>query len=320
LVNANGGVHGRTIQFKYLDDAYNPTQTVSVVKQLVLQDKVYAIVGGLGTPTHTKVVDFLNSERVPDLFVSSGCRCWDDPGKHPYTYGWQPDYVVEGKILGQYVKQTFAGKKVAYFYQDDDFGMDGVSGLDKYIDASQVVTRQTYQPGNIDITPQMTAIARAKPDVVVLFTIPAYTALFRLGALKAGISPTMVVSNVGSDAVTLSGLLEAFAKQGGVKVNGSQLIEGIVTDGYLPALGDSSNSWVKLFQSVREKYGKGLPWDGNVAYGMALAYTFVQALQAAGANPTRQSIVDALNNGGLKGPGLTPFRFSKQSHAGYTGT
>ncbi|HEY2985279.1 MAG TPA: ABC transporter substrate-binding protein, partial [Jatrophihabitantaceae bacterium] len=102
-VNANGGVNGRKVTLKYLDDAYNPTQTVTLTKQLVLQDKVFAVIGALGTPTHTKVVDFLNSERVPDLFVASGCSCWDQPKAHPYTFGWQPDYVVEGKILGDYV-------------------------------------------------------------------------------------------------------------------------------------------------------------------------------------------------------------------------
>src|SRR5437588_5620455 len=126
-VNANGGVNGRKINLKYVDDAYNPTQTVTLTKQLVLQDKVFATVGSLGTPTHTKVVDFLNSSRVPDLFVASGCSCWDQPKTHPYTFGWQPDYTVEGKILGQYITQHFAGKKVAYFYQDDDFGRDGVA-------------------------------------------------------------------------------------------------------------------------------------------------------------------------------------------------
>ena len=117
------------------DDGYNPTNTVKVTKQLVLQDKVFAMLGGLGTPTHTKVVDFLNASRVPDLFVSSGCRCWDEPDKHPYTFGWQPDYTVEGKILGDYIKKNFAGKKVAYFCQDDDFGTDGAEGLDLYIPA-----------------------------------------------------------------------------------------------------------------------------------------------------------------------------------------
>ena len=317
--NANGGVYGRKVTLKYLDDAYNPAQTLTLTKQLVLQDKVFAMVGALGTPTHTKVVDFLNSERVPDLFVASGCSCWDQPSKHPYTFGWQPDYIVEGKILGQYISKTYPGKKVAYFYQDDDLGKDGVTGLDKYISQSLVVSRQSYEPGNTDVTAQVSAIARAKPDVVALFTIPQYTALFKLTSLKLGFNPTMVVSNVGSDPLTLSGLLEAFAKQGGATVNGNQLIEGVVSDAYLSPLGDTSNSWITLFKKVRDQYAPNLPFDGNVLYGMATAYTFLQVLKAAGQNPTRQSIVDAVEKGGLTGPGLVPYRYSKDSHAGFIG-
>jgi ABC-type branched-subunit amino acid transport system substrate-binding protein len=318
-VNDNGGVNGRKITLKYLDDAYNPTQTLTLTKQLVLQDKVFAVVGALGTPTHTKVVDYLNQQRVPDLFVASGCSCWDQPKQHPYTFGWQPDYVVEGKILGDYITKNYAGKKVAYFYQDDDFGRDGMKGLDTYLDKSLVVSRQPYQPGNTDVAAQVAAIARAKPDVVVLETIPAYTALFKLTALKLGFNPTMVVSNVGSDPITVSGLLENFAKQAGASVKGDQLIEGIVTDSYLPPIGDTSNSWVTLFKKVHDKYVPKLPFDGNVGYGMAYAYTFVQALQAAGKDPTRQKLVDALEKGGLAGPGLVPYRYSSSSHAGFTG-
>lgn len=317
-VNDNGGVNGRKVTLKYLDDAYNPTQTVTQTKQLVLQDKVFGLVGALGTPTHTKVVDYLNSERVPDLFVASGCICWDDPSKHPYTFGWQPDYTVEGKILGDYISKNFAGKKVAYFYQDDDFGRDGMKGLDKYL-AQNVVSRQPYQPGSTDVAPQVSAIARAKPDVVVLETIPAYTALFKLTALKLGFNPTIVVSNVGSDPITVSGLLENFAKQAGASVKGAQLIEGIVTDTYLPTLGDLSNSWIALFKKVHDKYVPKLPFDGNVVYGMAYAYTFVQVLQATGKKLTRQGVIDTLEKGGLAGPGLVPYRYSKQSHAGFTG-
>jgi ABC-type branched-subunit amino acid transport system substrate-binding protein len=319
-INANGGVNGRKIVYKYLDDGYNPTNTVNVVKQLVLQDKVFAIFSGLGTPTHTKVVDFLNSSRVPDLLVSSGCQCWDEPDKHPYTFGFQPDYVVEGKILGDYVKKTFAGKKIAYFYQDDDFGRDGVEGLDKIIDPSQVVSRQTYQTSNTDVAPQVSAIAQAQAEVVVMFTIPAFTALFRLTSLKLGFGPQLVVSNTGSDPITLTGLLESFAKQAGSTVEGTDLIEGIVTDGYLPSLGETDNSWITLFKKVHDQYIPKLPFDGNVLYGMAQAYTFAQALQAAGRNPTRQGIVEALERGGFAGPGLVPFRFGKDSHAGYTGS
>ncbi len=318
-INANGGINGRKITLKYLDDAYNPTQTVTLTKQLVLQDKVFALVGSLGTPTHTKVVDFLNSSRVPDLFVASGCTCWDQAKTHPYTFGWQPDYTVEGKILGQYITQHFAGKKVAYFYQDDDFGRDGVAGLDKYIPSNLVVGRQSYQPGNVDVSAQVAAIANAKPDVVVLETIPAYTALFKLTSLKLGFSPTLAVSNVGSDPITVQGLLQAFAKQAGATVQPDQLIEGIISDTYLPSLGDTSNSWITLFKKIHDQYLPKLPFDGNVGYGMASAYTFAQALAAAGKNPTRQGLIDALQKGNLAGPGLVPFRFSASSHAGYTG-
>jgi ABC-type branched-subunit amino acid transport system substrate-binding protein len=319
-VNANGGINGRKITLKYVDDAYNPTQTVTLTRQLVLQDKVFGMLGALGTPTHTKVVDFLNSERVPDLFVASGCACWDEPKQHPDTFGWQPDYTVEGKILGQYINQHFAGKKVAYFYQDDDFGRDGVKGLDKYIPGNQVTSRQPYQPGTTDITAQVTKIAQSKPDVVVLDTVPAYTALFKLTALKLGFSPTMVVSNVGSDPITLEGLVQADAKAVGSAIaQPDQLLDGIISDSYLPSLGDTSNSWIALFKKIHDKYVAKLPFDGNVEYGMALAYTFAQALKATGKNPTRQGVIDALQKGGLAGPGLVPFRYSAASHAGYTG-
>jgi ABC-type branched-subunit amino acid transport system substrate-binding protein len=318
-VNATGGVNGRKIIYKYVDDVYNPTQTVDVVHKLVLQDKVFAIFNGLGTPTHTKVVDYLNAQRVPDLFVASGCGCWDQPKAHPYTFGWQTDYIREGKILGQHIRQTLSGKKVAYFYQNDDFGQDGVKGLDKQIPASQVVARQSYQPGNTDIGPQAQAIAQSKADVVVLFTIPAYTALFRLAQLKLNSKAQLVVSNVGSDPTTLTGLLENFAKQAGAKLKGNPLIQGIITDSYGTPIGDTSNSWVQLFTKIHDQYIPKLPLDGNIAYGFGTAYTFVQALQAAGKNPTRQSLVQAIEKTKFTGPGLVPFAFSANSHAGYTG-
>jgi branched-chain amino acid transport system substrate-binding protein len=128
-VNAHGGIFGRKIVYKYLNDQYNPTLTSSVVHQLVLQDNVYAIFEGLGTPTHLAVAPFLNSEKIPDVFVASGCECWNSPSKWPDTFGWQIDYVREGKILGQYIEQHFKGEKVGFFWQDDEFGEDGVKGL-----------------------------------------------------------------------------------------------------------------------------------------------------------------------------------------------
>jgi ABC-type branched-subunit amino acid transport system substrate-binding protein len=314
-VNARGGVNGRKINLIYKDDGYNPTKTVSVVKQLVLQSKVFAIWGGLGTPTHTKVVSYLNSSRVPDLFVSSGCPCWDDGGSHPYTFGWQPNYTIEGKILGQYIKQHFAGKKVGVFYQDDDFGKGGLAGIQKEMPKSQIVSTQAYEPGNTNVAPQITAIQKAGAQVLVDFTIPAYTALGQLTSFKLGYKPQIVVSNVGIDPTTVGGLLKAFSKG---KAD-TALIEGAITDGYLPSTADRSNAWIRLFKQIHDQYDAKAPFDGNVVYGMASAYTFAQALKAAGKNPTRQALVNAVESSKFTGPGLVPFRYSKDQHGGYGG-
>jgi ABC-type branched-subunit amino acid transport system substrate-binding protein len=319
FINSNGGINGRNIIYKYVDDGYDPSKTVTQTKKLILTDKVFAIFNALGTPTHEQVVDFLNQQKVPDLFVASGCLCWDDKAKHPYTFGWQTDYTVEGKILGDYIKKNFAGKKIAYFYQNDDFGQDGVKGLDMEIPSSQVVTKQAYQVGNIDIKSQAQKLAASKADLVVSFSVPAYTALLKLNTLKLGYNPKLAVSNVGSDPITLSGLLEAFAKQGGAKVNGNQLTQGIITDAYISSPADPSNSWIQLFKQIHDKYISNLPFDGNVLYGMAVAYTFAEALKAAGSNPTRDGIVKAVEQGLPQGPGTVPFRFSGTSHAGFTG-
>ncbi|HEX3707186.1 MAG TPA: ABC transporter substrate-binding protein [Mycobacteriales bacterium] len=321
-VNAHGGINGRTINFKYLDDAYNPATTSTVVTKLVEQDKVFGIFEGLGTPTHEAVVNRLNQEKVPDLFVASGCLCWNNPSQDPETFGWLPDYTREGKILGQYVKQNFAGKKIGIFAQGDDFGQNGIKGFEDEIPASQIASIQQYDPTNTTITPLVKKLKDAGAQVVVSFTVPAFTALLKLTSLQLGFSPQLVVSSVGSDPVTLAGLITAFAKQGGTTLKGEDLIQGIVTDGYLPSAADPSNSWIKLFEKIYKKYmpAKTYPaFDGNIEYGMASAYTFAQALVAAGKNLTRADIVSAVEGGLTGGPNLVPYAYSSSDHSGITG-
>ncbi len=318
-VNAHGGINGRKIVYKYLDDAYDPSKTSSVVRQLVLQNGVFGVFNGLGTPTHLAVVDFLNAQKVPDVFVASGCVCWNQPQKYPWTFGYQLDYVREGKILGQYVAQHFKGKKVGYFYQDDEFGQDGVKGLDYEIPHSMVVSRQSYQPTNINVGPQVAALKAAGVQVIVSFSVTAFTALLKLNTLKLGYNPTLVVSNVGADPMTLGGLVEAYAKQGGAAVSGNALTTGIITDGYLPSVGDTTNSWIALFKKVHDTYDPKAPFDFNVLYGEAVAYTFVQAMLKAGKNPTRSSLVAAINGGLPQGPSSSPFAYSSSDHSGSTG-
>jgi branched-chain amino acid transport system substrate-binding protein len=317
-VNANGGIYGRKVVYKYLDDGYDPTKTASIVRQLVLQDSVYAIFNGLGTPTHLAAVSFLNSQKIPDVFVASGCDCWNAPSTYPETFGWQLDYISEGKILGQYIAQHFKGKKIGYFYQDDEFGMDGVKGLDYEIPSSMVVSRQTYVPTNVNVAPAVAALRASGAQVVVAFSIPAFTALLKLNSLKLGFNPTLVVSDVGSDPITLGGLVTAFAKQAGSTVNGNALINGIITDEYLPAL-STSDSWYVLFKKIHDQYDAKEPLDGNFFYGMSVAYTFVQAMLNAGRNPTRADLVSAIEKGLPQGPMVAPFAYSSTNHLGVTG-
>jgi ABC-type branched-subunit amino acid transport system substrate-binding protein len=317
-LNAQGGINGRKIHLIYKDDEYNPAKTVNVVHQLVLQEKVFGIFEGLGTPTHTKVVGFLNSSKVPDMFVASGCACWDDGATQPNTFGWQPNYTIEGKILGRYIKQHFAGKKIGVFYQDDDFGTGGLTGIKYELPVSQIVSAQPYQPGVTNVAPQISAIKASGAQVLVDFTTPIYTALGQLTSFTLGYKPQLVISNVGIDPTTVGGLLKTFSKGKA----GTELIEGAITDGYLPSTADLSNPWIALFKKVHNSYDASAPFDGNVEYGMANAYTLAQALQLAGKNLTRQGLVNAVNTTGSKltGPGLVPFRYSTSDHGGYGGT
>ena len=181
-VNASGGVHGRKITYKIMDDTYNPATTQQVVRELVLQDKVFAILNGLGTPTHTGVLDFLKTNRVPDLFVASGSRSWDQPDKYPGTFGFNVDYTVEGKILATHVKATQAGKKVCFLGQDDDFGRDALAGIEKIL--GPVAAKQSYVTSNPNVGPQMGALKQAGCQVVML-AAPGGIASLRFRRRKA---------------------------------------------------------------------------------------------------------------------------------------
>lgn len=315
-VNAQGGVNGRKIQFKYIDDMYNPANTPTVVRQLVLQDNVFAIVSGLGTPTHQTVLQYLNANRVPDLFVASGCDCWSNAQKYPYTFGYQTDYTIEAKILGKYVTDQFKGQKVAYIYQNDDVGQGALQGLRQEIPSSAVVAKQPYSVNDLTspsgLANQVSAVKAAGAQVVVLFTVNFGTASVLKSAAQIDYHPQFVVSNIGSDPPIVGGLLGS---------NNASLENGVISDNYLPSEFDMSNPWISLFKKIHDKYDASKPFDGNTVYGMSAGYLFVQALRSAGKNPTRQSLVDALNTKGssYRGPGLVPLGFTKNYHGGYLG-
>ena len=151
---------------------------------------------------------------------------------------------------------------------------------------------------------------------MVLYTIPAFTALTLLTAAGLHYNPKWVVSSVGADPTTLAGLVTTFSKGAA----GASLLNGIVTSGYLPATGDTSSPWITLFKQIHDKYINSLPFDGNVVYGMAVGYSFVQLMKKAGRNPSRQDVINALQSGQLdQGPGIVPFGYSSSNHLGYQG-
>jgi ABC-type branched-subunit amino acid transport system substrate-binding protein len=251
----------------------------------------------------------LKSNRVPDLFVASGALAWNQPDKYPYTFGYQPNYTVESKVLASYVKQTYAGQKVCFLGQNDDFGRDGLSGVEKILGPTGLAAKDTYVPTNVNVAPQIGKFKAAACTVVMLDTVPGFTALVLGTAAKLAYKPNWVVSSVGSDYRTLASRLGAA---------GTPLLDGLVGAGYLPSVDDESNPWVQLFKKINTD-AKGPDFDGNVMYGFSVGYLFVQALQKAGKNLTRQGIVDAIEKGGFKGPGIVPFEYSKTNHSGYSG-
>jgi ABC-type branched-subunit amino acid transport system substrate-binding protein len=330
-VNAHGGVYGRKIKYIYLDDQYNPAETATLTRKLVLQDNIFADVGSLGTPTQAAVQAFLNEQKVPQLFIESGCNCWSNP-KYPESFGWQPPYTVEGKILGAYIASHFAGKKVGYLYQDDEFGQDFVKGLSMELPKSAVVSQQTYDAATLNgpLSNQVAALKAAGAQVVAMATIPAATALTMIPAASIGFLPQYVISTVGADAPTVGPLLESFVKAShGTATQVKEvagLLNGVISDAYFPAESDTSNAWVKVEAKLLKAYAPALyakaGLDGNTAYGVALAFTFVQALEAAGKNLTRQGLVSAIQTSGKSfvTPGFVPLSYSGSVHYGFQGT
>jgi ABC-type branched-subunit amino acid transport system substrate-binding protein len=322
-VDAHGGVNGRQIKFTYLDDQYTPSITSTLTHELVLQDNIFADVGSLGTPTQLQVQSYLNSQRVPQLFVLSGCNCWSS-SKYPYTSGYQPPYTVDGKILGSYTAKTFAGEKIGYFTQDDEFGFDTVKGLNMEIKSSAVVSKQTYVASTAayvaGLNSQVAALQAAGAKVVVLAAIPPFVNLFATTAATLGYTPQLVIDGVAGDP---SGIGSAAALMTPAPA-GQALLNGAITDGYGDFENQTSDPWVQVATKLLTKYDsqvatKGITGDELV--GFNLGYTIVQALKDAGKNLTRQGLLNAIAANGSKftESGFVPYSYSSSVHFGYEG-
>ena len=315
-INANGGVYGRKIKLVVRDDKYLPTLAATQTTNLILKDNVFALVGALGTATHSKAYTAASiaAKNVPDLFVNTGFSGFGNISKYPTAFTVLPSYAMEAKIMSKFIKEKFAGQAVALVAQDDEFGVDGVNGFKA---GALTLASTTLYPQSSMTDARAKALITGlsaipgKP-VVVLFGTTDVTALI-LNAAKSLDKVdkfTWIAGSVGGDANTLLTL--------GVKPD---VITGVLAASFFPDAKDSTDEYVSQFMKINEKYNKGVSFDNIVLQGMNSAMLTVQALRAAGKNLTRTGLIEAVQNKGSKfaSAGLVPLNYSATSHVGYNG-
>jgi len=306
------GVRGRQIIWKYYDDAYNPAQTVQLTRQLVEQDKVFALVGGLGTSQQESVTAYLNQQKVPQLYVSTGATEWgSEQTRNVWTIGWQPDYQGEAVMYGRYIVSNLPNAKIGVLYQNDSFGKDYIAGLEGGLGKAhknQIVATRGYEPTDTSVTGQLLDLRKEGADTLVLASLPtqaiiSYATLAGIGWKPANIFTSQV-------AATTTFLPTAVSRAGAATVNGT------ISIAYLKD--PASSTWandpgMKLYFKIMAKYAPSAdPKNSNYYYGVAKAYTFVQALRAAGANPTRESLMaSALRMNDKTNPFVLPGSITK---------
>jgi branched-chain amino acid transport system substrate-binding protein len=286
-VNAHGGVNGRKIEYKYVDDGYEPARTVQATRQLVQADRVFAIFNSLGTSHNLAIRSFLNQSKVPQLFSASGATTFGrDYSQYPYTIGYIPSYAAEGKIYGQYILRTRPKAKIAVLYQDDDYGNDLLGGLRKGLGAKakQIVARASYDPTASDVQSQVAQLKASKADTFVIFAFGKFSLQAFVFANKVGWRPKITIVNAVSSASGLMTIPPARSTEGAVSIV-------FTKDPANPQW--NKDKGMKLFTQVMKRYYPDGVKSGYAAAGASSAYTMVDALRKAGRTPTRASLLNA---------------------------
>jgi branched-chain amino acid transport system substrate-binding protein len=295
-LNGQRGVNGRQIIWKFYDDGYNPANTVQLTRRLVEQDRVFATVGQLGTEHNLAIRSYMNQQRVPHSLVSTGASFWGIQYKeYPWTTGWQPDYVAEGRIYGAHIRANHNGKKIAVLYQNDDYGKDyllGVrSALGKQYADTNIAAEVPFEVTSTSLASQMTRIRASGATIFVLLATPTPTIRAYATGRALGFNPEQIYLN--SVSATAAFLNIAVANAGAQYVNGS-LSVGYLKDPANPQW--NNDPAMRLYRQIMAKYAPSVDANnGLYYYGVAKAEAFVQALTAAGKNPTRASYQAALN-------------------------
>jgi branched-chain amino acid transport system substrate-binding protein len=315
-VNAHGGVNGRMIKYVYRDDGYDPSKTIDRTRELVQQDKVFAIFNSVGTEHNLAIRGYLNAAKVPQLFVGTGASAIGRrPKAYPWTIGYLPSFEGEGAIYGRYVVAHKPRARIAVLYEDSDYGKDLLNGLRRGLGkhASQIVAKASYEVTDTDVNSQIAQLRRSKADTFMLFALPTQAIQAFLYAYKLGWQPRIFVSAVSIEPTVMS---IARSNTKGRETNGS-LSVSFLKDPTSPVW--AKDPATRLYRSIMKRYNPGgRPSDVYNLYGMAVAFSMVDALKHAGRNLTRESLLRAATHmDERKNPFLLPGIVVKTSPSNY---
>jgi len=286
------GVYGRKIVWKYYDDAYNPANTVQLTNQLILQDKVFAIVGTLGTEPNIPIRPILNQRKIPQILVSTGASYWGLQYKQfPWTSGWQPDYIAEGIAYGRWIAQNAPTAKIAVFFQNDDYGKDYLKGVKIGLAAkrSLIVSELGYEITDTSYASQIARQKASGADTWVLLTTPTPTVRAIATAKALAWKPNQIVINSVSNT---DSVMQAAARSAG-----ADFVNGSVSSSYTKNPTNpkyANDSAVKRYRSIMARFSGGADANNTFHYyGVAKASDVVRLLYLAGKNPTRASLMAA---------------------------
>ena len=285
-INAEGGINGRKITFVTYDDAYSPPKAVEQVRKLVESDEVLLVFNPLGTPSNSAIQKYLNSKKIPQLFVATGATKWNDPKNFPWTMGWQPSYQSEGRIYAKYLLKDKPGAKIGVLFQNDDFGKDYLKGLKDGLGdkaASMIVMEESYETSEPSIDGHIVKLKASGADVFFSVTTPKFAAQAIKKLAEIDWHPLHLVVNVSASVGSV------------IKPAGFENSQGILSAAYAKdaadAQWDNDPGMKKFFEFLQQYYPDANKLDSSVVYGYGAAQTLVKVLQMCGDDLTRANVM-----------------------------
>jgi branched-chain amino acid transport system substrate-binding protein len=285
-INAEGGINGRKINFISYDDGYSPPKTVEQARKLVESDEVLLIFNSLGTPPNSAIQKYMNSKKVPQLFVATGATKWNDPKEFPWTMGWQPNYQSESQIYAKYILKELPNAKIAILYQNDDYGKDYVKGLKDGLGAkaaSMIVAEESYETTQPTIDSSIVKLKSTNADVFFNVTTPKFAAQAIKKIAEIEWKPLHFLNNVSASIGSV------------MKPAGFENSQNIVSSAYLKDPTDSqwtNDAGMKAWNEFLDKYyPEANRADASVMYGYTVAQGVVHVLKNCGDNLTRENIM-----------------------------